>query len=226
MRVTSVRARAICSATESEEKVMKAVSNVLGIEVSGRAKWFKTAGIFNEPLSVLEVEVTGDDAVAVADRLLSVLTEEELEERTERGSLKMPVVLNHLALPETSIPRTLLTAFMTFSSDSVAEQMALALTEVTLNQYHLSFSPSRYAPAFVPRWRRAVTMNSSSVTASDHSLGPKRDQVRRRAVARKPTWSTTGSGPPLAMPILLLAKEPRTSPSIAPEESARARGPT
>ncbi len=85
MRVTSVRARAICSATESEEKVMKAVSNVLGIEVSGRAKWFKTTGIFNEPLSVLEVEVTGDDAVAVADRLLSVLTEEELEERTERA---------------------------------------------------------------------------------------------------------------------------------------------
>ena len=84
MRVSSVRARAICSATESEEKVMKAVSNVLGVEIAGRARWFRTTGIFNEPLSVLEVEVTGDDAVAVADRLLSVLTEEELEERTER----------------------------------------------------------------------------------------------------------------------------------------------
>lgn len=85
MRVISVRARAICSATESEEKVARAVSNVLGIDVTGRAKWLRTTGIFNEPLSVLEVEVTGEEATAVADRLLSLLSEGELEERTERS---------------------------------------------------------------------------------------------------------------------------------------------
>ncbi len=84
MRVSSVRARAICSATESEKKVERAVSNVLGVDVSGRARWLRTTGIFNEPLSVLEVEVTGEEAASVAERLLSLLSERELEERTER----------------------------------------------------------------------------------------------------------------------------------------------
>ncbi len=85
MRVSSVRARAICSATESEEKVSRAVSNVLGVDVSGRAKWTRSTGIFNEPLSVIEVELTGEEAAVVANRLFSVLREDELEERTERA---------------------------------------------------------------------------------------------------------------------------------------------
>lgn len=84
MRVSSVRARAICYATESEEKVARAVGNALGLDVSGRARWFRTTGIFGEPLSVLEVELTGEEASAVAERLLPILGEEELEERTER----------------------------------------------------------------------------------------------------------------------------------------------
>jgi len=85
VRVSSVRARAICYATESEERVARAVGNVLGVDVSRRARWFRTTGIFGEPLSVLEVELTGEEAAAAAERLLSLLREEELEERTERS---------------------------------------------------------------------------------------------------------------------------------------------
>ncbi|MCS7095051.1 MAG: hypothetical protein NZ988_04500 [Thaumarchaeota archaeon] len=82
-RVTSVRTRAICSATESEEKVLRAVSNALGRELSEAARWTKTTGIFGEPLSVLEVELKGKDAEAAAERLLSALPAGYANERSE-----------------------------------------------------------------------------------------------------------------------------------------------
>ncbi|MCS6788349.1 MAG: hypothetical protein NZ733_03555 [Aigarchaeota archaeon] len=82
-RVTSVTARAICSATESEEKVLRAMSNALGVDVSGAARWTRTTGIFGEPLSVVEVELRGEGAEAVAERLLSYLPEHYVAERTE-----------------------------------------------------------------------------------------------------------------------------------------------
>ncbi|MCS7117832.1 MAG: hypothetical protein NZ957_03500 [Thaumarchaeota archaeon] len=82
VRTISVRVRAICSATESEEKVVKAVSNVLGMDLKDAVRWTRTTGIFGDPLSVMEVELRGEEAELAAERLTSKLPEGYAEERS------------------------------------------------------------------------------------------------------------------------------------------------
>lgn len=85
MHVFQVKARALCSATESEDKIVVAMRNVLNLEKMPDAKIARLTGIFGEPLSVIEVELSGEDAERAAKYIISKLDKRYIRERTERG---------------------------------------------------------------------------------------------------------------------------------------------
>ncbi|MEM2932118.1 MAG: RNA-binding domain-containing protein [Nitrososphaerota archaeon] len=85
MREFQVKVRALCSATESEEKVVLAMRNVLNLERIPDAKIARLTGVFGEPLSVIEVELSGEDAARAAKYIISKLDKRYIRERTESG---------------------------------------------------------------------------------------------------------------------------------------------
>lgn len=85
MHEFQVKARALCSATESEEKVVAAVRNVLNLERMPDAKIARLTGIFGEPLSVIEVELSGEDAARAAKYIINKLDRRYIKDRIEQS---------------------------------------------------------------------------------------------------------------------------------------------
>jgi len=82
-RVDGILVQVLCHATEDEEKVMKAVENVIGSEAMERASVISQSltGYYGDP--ILFIKLTIDDskvAESVLARILSNLTEHDLHE--------------------------------------------------------------------------------------------------------------------------------------------------
>ncbi len=85
MHEFQVKLRALCSATESEEKVIIAMKNVLSLERVPDPRIARLTGVFGEPLSVIEIELSGEDAARAAKHIIKMLDKKYIRERTERG---------------------------------------------------------------------------------------------------------------------------------------------
>jgi len=85
MHEFQVKVRALCSATESEEKVIIAMKNVLNLERMPDARIARLTGVFGEPLTVIEIELSGEDAARAARHIIKMLDKRYIRDRTERG---------------------------------------------------------------------------------------------------------------------------------------------
>ncbi len=83
-----VRARALCSATESEEKVVIAMKNVLNLDRMHDVRVARLTGVFGEPLSVIEIELSGEEAARAAMNIIKMLDKKYIEDRTEKSKTR------------------------------------------------------------------------------------------------------------------------------------------
>ncbi|MEM0381951.1 MAG: RNA-binding domain-containing protein [Nitrososphaerota archaeon] len=80
-----IKIRAICGPTESESKVGRAILNILSLEREPPFKVHRLTGIFGEPLTILEAEISDDVAERVARHLIESVSDEYILERVERS---------------------------------------------------------------------------------------------------------------------------------------------
>jgi len=83
MRELQVKLRALCSATESEEKVVVSMKNVTSLDRVPDPRIAHLTGVFGEPLSVIEIELSGEDALRAAKHIISMLDKRYIRDRTE-----------------------------------------------------------------------------------------------------------------------------------------------
>ncbi|MCS7145200.1 MAG: RNA-binding domain-containing protein [Nitrososphaerota archaeon] len=83
MKGIRVKVRAICGPTESEEKVRRAIRNLLHAVAEPAFTVHNLSGIFGEPLRVIEADVADGPAEQAAKHLIESLPSEYVSERIE-----------------------------------------------------------------------------------------------------------------------------------------------
>jgi len=80
--ITSAVVEAICHATENEEKLKKAIEEVLNVEM----KEEKLRGHWGNPIIILRCKLKGRKAKEVAEKIAQAVRIEDFEERSEKGA--------------------------------------------------------------------------------------------------------------------------------------------
>lgn len=82
LRHVAIKARAICTATEAEEKVLRAVMRALGIDGESlpEVRWSRVSGTHGDPLAIVEVKIEGELALRAAKHLAEALPSSYLKE--------------------------------------------------------------------------------------------------------------------------------------------------
>lgn len=88
MRVERVSLQVLCHATEDEEKVMRSVENVVGVEYMGKMKIISQTlkGYYNDPIILIRMEASDlEVASSVARNILLRLPRDEMYEAIREG---------------------------------------------------------------------------------------------------------------------------------------------